>query len=271
MAGSTASLSAFFATHPAVIHIKITRVSGSTPRDEDAEMLVARDAALGTIGGGQLEYLAISAARKMLETTETRRDLELPLGPEIGQCCGGRVWLTLHAMDASARADALARAVASDAAQPHVCVLGAGHIGRALADLFQHMPVRCLLIDSRADQLERCAASVETRLTALPEAEIRAAPPGSAFVVLTHDHALDFLLTAAVLERGDAAYVGMIGSRSKRAQFANWHRDQGGDAELSALHCPIGDTVMDKRPQVIAASVLAEVMTAFVARQRIGS
>ena len=65
-------------------------------------------------------------------------------------------------------------------------------------------------------------AGVERVLTPLPEEIVRRAPPGSAFVVLTHDHALDFLIVREALARGDAAYVGMIGSRTKRVSFLRW-------------------------------------------------
>ncbi|MDZ7711045.1 MAG: XdhC family protein [Roseovarius sp.] len=81
--------------------------------------------------------------------------------------------------------------------------------------------------------------------------------------MLTHDHALDFLLTAQALARNDAAYVGMIGSATKRARLATWFRDHCNGQRSDALTCPIGAaTKGDKRPEVIAAGVLPEVMTA---------
>ena len=70
-------------------------------------------------------------------------------------------------------------------------------------------------------------AGVERVLTPLPEEVVRRAPAGSAFVVLTHDHALDFLIAREALARGDAAYVGMIGSRTKRVSFQRWLREAG--------------------------------------------
>ena len=76
--------------------------------------------------------------------------------------------------------------------RPHVYIMGAGHVGRALAGLFSQLPVRTILSDTRADELARSTALVEYRNSALPEADIKSAPPGSAFIVLTHDHALDF-------------------------------------------------------------------------------
>ena len=98
---------------------------------------------------------------------------------------------------------------------------------------------------------------------------MRAAPAGSAFIVLTHDHALDFLSVAEALKRDDAAYVGMIGSKTKKATFRSWYlREAGGGEEAFArLVCPIGGAdVKDKRPAVIAALAAAEVMRVFATR-----
>ena len=236
-------------------------VQGSSPRNVGTQMYVAAEALHGTIGGGQLEFMAISRARDMLGKGSATDHLDIPLGPEIGQCCGGRVRIALTRMTPHARQIALAQTARAEAAYPHVYVMGAGHVGRALADQLQHLPVRCILIDTRADQLAQCTAGVETRLSAIPEHDIRTAPAGSAFVVLTHDHALDFLLTSEALMRGDAAYVGMIGSATKRAKFARWCRTQCDGLTTRDLICPIGaGGSRDKRPCVIAAFVAAEVI-----------
>ena len=93
---------------------------------------------------------------------------------------------------------------------------------------------------------------------------MRDAPSGAAFIVLTHDHALDFLIVSEALKRDDAAYVGLIGSATKRAVFARQWREAGGeDACFDVLVCPIGGAhLRDKRPSVIAALTVAEVMAA---------
>jgi xanthine dehydrogenase accessory factor len=138
-----------------------------------------------------------------------------------------------------------------------------------MADFFALLPVHAILIDSRADQLAMCSAPVDRRHHALPEVDILNAPPGSAFVVVTHDHGLDFLLASAALERGDAAYVGLIGSKTKRAKFDSWCRKMCDGLSSNDLICPIGgNTGTDKRPSVIAALVAAEVMTSLAAQSR---
>ena len=262
MARTSGTFAEFLETNGSVIRVALTRVRGSSPRNEGTEMFVARQALGGTIGGGQLEYLAIGQAREMLRDGVLNKKMDVPLGPEIGQCCGGRVELSLSRMRASDKRAVLARAEARDTALPHVYIMGAGHVGRALANQFQHLPVHCIVIDTRPDEIALCEADVETRLSALPEIDIMNAPAGSTFIVLTHDHGLDFLLTLSALERGDAAYVGMIGSATKRIKFRNWVRTHCDDQTIEHLNCPIGASgSRDKRPSIIASFVVAEVMT----------
>nr|WP_272212187.1 XdhC family protein [Marinicella sp. W31]MDC2878098.1 XdhC family protein [Marinicella sp. W31] len=103
--------------------------------------------------------------------------------------------------------------------------------------------------------------TVNLRLSPMPEAEIARMPAGSAAVILTHDHALDFLIATEALKRDDLAYCGMIGSQTKRATYFSYARKAGlSEAALSRLTMPIGAGVADKRPTVIAALVVSELI-----------
>lgn len=228
-----------------MIRVRVEAVEGSAPRDAGAEMWVTSDQSAGSIGGGRMEWLAIEQARRMIQRGIPHDRMTLPLGPEIGQCCGGRVTLSLTKVAAMPRAH-----------PPEVLIFGAGHTGRALYALLRHMPVQATLYDPRPEAVADIKGAV---LTPLPETAIRAAAPGAAFVVMTHDHALDFLLTTEALARGDAAYVGLIGSATKRARFLRHAAQAGVDA--ARLTCPIGAGFSrDKRPEAIAAFVTAELM-----------
>ncbi|MBZ9716370.1 xanthine dehydrogenase accessory protein XdhC [Mesorhizobium sp. AD1-1] len=267
------SLKAFLASAGRVALVEVTGTKGSTPREKGAFMLVSPTAIFGTIGGGQLEYMAIDKARQMLgkeariEVDEVCATLDVPLGPEIGQCCGGRVEVLIRLVDAALAGDLVAAAEAEEAHLPYVYIFGGGHVGQALASAIALLPVHGIVIETRAEALEGMPETIETRLTAMPEAMVRNAPAGAAFAILTHDHALDFLIVAEALKRGDTAYVGMIGSKTKKATFRTWFLKSadGSQAEFARLVSPIGgDTVKDKRPQVIAALAAAEIMTALV-------
>jgi xanthine dehydrogenase accessory factor len=255
----------FLRREPASILVEVTGVAGSAPRDTDAWMLVSERAIFATIGGGQLEYMAIDQARRALRSRLAAEPMNVPLGPEIGQCCGGRVGLAFTALNQRLANDLIARSDREMAARPHVYVFGAGHVGDALAMALSLAPLRVVLVDTREEELVASTVPrVETCLTAMPEAVVRDAPAGSSFVILTHDHALDFLIAAEALKRMDAAYVGMIGSKTKRATFRNWLSRETGQTELfERLICPIGGmAVKDKRPTVIATLAAAEIMTA---------
>jgi xanthine dehydrogenase accessory factor len=243
--------------------VRVATARGSTPRDTDAWMAVGAGSIIGTIGGGQLEYMAIDAARAMLARGEDRATLDIPLGPEIGQCCGGRTALSVARLDATGWQRLRETAEAERRALPEVHIFGAGHVGRALAAALALLPLRPVLVDQRAEALRLAGGGIDALLTPLPEEAVRLAAPGGAFVVLTHDHALDFLIAREALARGDAAYVGMIGSRTKRVSFERWLRqaDEGAPTDPSGLVCPIGAAGRpDKRPEVIAAFVAVEIM-----------
>jgi xanthine dehydrogenase accessory factor len=238
--------------------VTVARAQGSTPREAGAWMWVGAARAVGTIGGGQLEYMAIDAARAMLRRDGASAEMDVPLGPAIGQCCGGRVLLRL---ERASFAEVEKRHAAERARFPQVCIFGAGHVGAALARALVATPVHVALVDQRDAELSAAAhPGVALHCAAIPEALVRAAAPGSAFAILTHDHALDFLLAAEALGRGDAAYVGMIGSATKRAQFDRFARARGLDP--APLVCPMAAPSGDKRPAVIAALAAAEIMRA---------
>jgi xanthine dehydrogenase accessory factor len=244
-----------------IIQASIVRTIGSSPRNSDTEMFISETDTLGTIGGGQLEYLVINHSKKMIAENIKKDILKISLGPEIGQCCGGKVEVSLLEMYEKDKLLALNRFDKKDKNLPHVYVMGAGHVGRALTLQLQHLPVRCVLIDSRVDELAKCSADVETRLSAIPEEDIKSAPRGSAYVILTHDHALDFILCGAALDRHDAKYVGMIGSKTKRVKFKKWYQVNYDNNLIKDFTCPIGNLKnQDKRPSIIASFVAAEVI-----------
>ena len=255
-------LTAFLARHPEAVVAELVAVRGSSPREAGAVMVVAADALIGTIGGGALEYMVIARARQALRDGVPPGTMDVPLGPEIGQCCGGRVNVALRVLTPELGQHLLERLRAAEAKRPDVFLFGSGHVGKALARALVPLPLSVHVIDTRPDELHDLPEGVAARAVPMPEAVVRSAPAGSSYVILTHDHALDFLIAAEALKRDDAPYVGMVGSRTKRAKFASWYRSEGGsDAALDRLVLPIGDLgLVDKRPEVIAALAAAEIM-----------
>lgn len=267
MATTTESLKAFLDATDRAALVEVARAKGSTPREAGAYMLVSPTAIHGTIGGGQLEFMAIDKAREMLAGSHDggASTLDVPLGPEIGQCCGGRVEVLIRLVDDALKAQLAKAAKNEEACLPHVYIFGGGHVGLALANALSLLPVKATVVETREGEMDAMPDGVAATLTAVPEEMVRSAPPGAAFVVLTHDHALDFLIVAEALKRKDAAYVGMIGSRTKKATFRSWYLKSAGgsEANFARLVSPIGgNDLKDKRPAVIAALAAAEIMTA---------
>jgi xanthine dehydrogenase accessory factor len=259
-------LAGWLAAGVPVARVVVERALGSTPREAGAAMLVTLEELCGTIGGGQLELDALAQGRALLSAGESSRRWDVALGPAIGQCCGGHV--TLLAERANERM--LAEIDASEQAPlPPVLLFGAGHVGRALARALALLPLRLRWIDARAEEFDASiGSSVEQIVSTAWEREIETAPAGSACIVMTHSHALDSLIVAAALEREDFAYVGLIGSKSKRRRFEHAFRDIGmTETQIARLVCPIGDRgIRDKRPEIIAALTAAELIEVFAER-----
>jgi xanthine dehydrogenase accessory factor len=257
-----AHLSTFLAAYPHSVLVEITHAKGSTPRDRGAFMLVSGDAIWGTIGGGQFEFMAIDNARAIL-TGAGMAAMDIPLGPEIGQCCGGRTRLAFSLVTPELADRVEERMRQEEKENPAVFLFGAGHVGLALARALAPLPLSLTVVETRAEALEGLPVEVATRHVAMPESLVADMPAGGAAVILTHDHALDFLIAREALSRSDLAYVGMIGSATKRATFANWLKRDGSSPRLmDRLVLPIGGgSVRDKRPAVIAAMVAAELLT----------
>ena len=84
--------------------VTVTKAQGSVPRDEGAWMAVLPSQLINTLGGGQLEFQAIQEARSLLDSSEALVEQVIkryPLGPSLGQCCGGVVHLAFERVDVS--------------------------------------------------------------------------------------------------------------------------------------------------------------------------
>src|SRR5215218_8129216 len=93
----------FIAEHGAAALVTLAQAQGSSPREVGARMVVAPDGSFtGTIGGGALEWGALAEAQALL-TRDGRAatQLDKALGPDLGQCCGGRVLLTIERFGAA--------------------------------------------------------------------------------------------------------------------------------------------------------------------------
>ena len=247
------------------IVVEVVAARGSAPREAGTRMLVDADRAAGTIGGGHLELKAIAQAREMLRTGELAPHAErFALGPALGQCCGGAVALAYRALDVQALAH-------WREAPPlfHLQLYGAGHVGRAIATLLATLDASVDWIDEREQEFPAATTlgtpwppHIRRVCVDAVDAEVRLAPPGAFYLVLTHDHDLDLRITEAILKRGDFGYLGLIGSKTKRQRFVHRFEQRGIEPQaIARLTCPIGvDGIAGKQPEIIAAAVLAQLL-----------
>jgi xanthine dehydrogenase accessory factor len=142
-------------------------------------------------------------------------------------------------------------------------LFGAGHVGKAIVKTLENLPFRIFWVDNRPEYLPSVDSSqVSTVRTETPEETVEHASPGSWFLIMTHDHAIDFRVVHAVLTRADARYLGLIGSTPKAKHFRNQLRAQGvPEDRIQRLTCPIGlPGLTSKNPQVIAVSAVAQLL-----------
>ncbi|WP_310630097.1 xanthine dehydrogenase accessory protein XdhC [Paraburkholderia sp.] len=173
------------------------------------------------------------------------------------------------------RVDATGRVVIGRRSTPvpqygpmHVVLFGAGHVGHALVTLLGMLPCVVQWVDER-DELfpDEVPANVQIEATDTPAAIVDTAPPGAYFIVMTHNHALDFELSLRIMKRRDFAWFGLIGSKTKRVKFERRLVERGVARErMDEITCPIGVTgIVDKAPSSIAVAVAAQLMQMRVA------
>ena len=144
-----------------------------------------------------------------------------------------------------------------------IAIFGAGHVGTALVNVLAQTQYNVVVIDNRPEQLPLDANSnIQPIYQNQPATCISSLAANTACVVMTHSHALDFDICAAMLKRHDLSFYGLIGSQSKRKRFDRLFRQAGlDDAQINRLTCPVGDTTLtSKRPGDIAITIAAQLL-----------
>jgi xanthine dehydrogenase accessory factor len=241
--------------------VTVASVRGHAPRDAGAKLVVASDRSWGTVGGGNLEAVAIERARALLEDPTPAAELvTLSLSDKAPyqhgvQCCGGEVTLLLEPLPVV----------------PGVAIFGMGHVGLELARILARHDVELHLVDSRADQLtpdrlavlEDAVATVHVhQVPVLPELVIGELPRGTHVLVMTHDHAEDAALCDAALRATQLGSIGLIGSTAKWTRFRKKLAEEGHSPEaIARITTPIGlPGLGGKEPATIAVSVAAALL-----------
>jgi xanthine dehydrogenase accessory factor len=299
------------------VRVCVIEAKGSTPRDVGAAMVISQAGLTGTIGGGALEHDATAWAQKLLNHDVWYRETKAyPLGPSLGQCCGGYTKLLFEVMSAGAFSNtenglilrslesgtapiiiqdrhtrqedwplSLSRVVQdmlSGAQTPAPTLVndawyvepvkptkntlflyGAGHVGRAVVSAMAGLPFHIMWVDTAADRFPDNVPDHASATPATAPATIaRHAPNDAWHMVMTYSHTLDLAICQAVLDRGQFSYLGVIGSKTKRARFTRRLGDSGiSPGMVDKMICPVGLPDLDgKEPSVIAISIAADLL-----------
>ena len=245
----------------ALIKAKVMNALGSTPNKIDDFMLIAENDIFGTIGGGTLEFQVISKAKELLINNKEENILKVPLGPGIGQCCGGfvEIKLTKH----SNFKNAIKNEVFADINKLDLYIFGAGHIGQSLITKTKFLNFNTYLIDSRESFLKQNNLKhINYLLSSKPWEIVSHLNDKSMYVIVTHSHDYDFKIVNEILKINSFSYLGLIGSDTKRSKFYK-RLDQLGHKKqlIDQLECPIGASIgKSKDPEEISVSILARII-----------
>jgi xanthine dehydrogenase accessory factor len=245
------------------VMVSIMSTQGSVPRGTDAWMIVTTSGFHGSIGGGTLEWRAMAEAQSMLQQKAVERQLDYVLGPDLGQCCGGRVKVCFRLYTENDLALIKQNAERAPDNKRAVFIFGAGHVGRALVLALAPLPFDVQWVDQRPGAFPAVQpANVKLLQPEDPLSCIASAPRGSLAFVMSHSHTLDLALVDACLRQTHMAHVGLIGSATKRARFEKRLLDGGLEpSRVKSLICPIGvGGITSKHPAAIASSVAAQVL-----------
>ncbi len=224
----------------------VVRVSGSTPQQVGARLLLREDGSrLGTVGGGAIENVVVEALERVLSRGEPEL-LVRDLSHDLGMCCGGRMEVFVEPISPT----------------PRLWLLGAGHVARPTAALARSVGFDVMVVDEReelntAERFPDCQLLLDD-----PSDALRRTPLGARdwVLIVTHDHQLDerALESAA---GNQARYVGLVGSRRKVFRLVERVlAKRQGDVPVERVYAPVGLDIGAVTPEEIAVSIVAELV-----------
>ena len=242
-----------------VCRAMVVRSDGSTPRDIGANMMIFKNDIQGTIGGGNLEFEVIRNAREKMNSNLNflREKKKFPLGPNLGQCCGGYVEVILeyYNKETIPLLKALARKnnqfilhpknedvfpISSDTNEENyftskhfksfhpVFIYGAGHVGRALINVTNDLQIERYWIDISEDRFPNNIPKNVNKVVA-NDLKIIAnnSTPNSIHIVMTFSHLIDEEIVETLLDKNNFYKLGLIGSKTKKQIILGRLRKKG--------------------------------------------
>jgi xanthine dehydrogenase accessory factor len=226
----------------------IVECRGSSPQKQGAKMLVRDDGSiLGTLGGGCLEADVRQAALMAIKD-EAPATMPFELTERAGGLvCGGTVLVYIEPV----------------LLEPHLVILGAGHVGKTLARLARFTGFRVTVVDDRQEYANRenIPDAHDLMVTEFDRAFADVPIESGTFVVVAtrgHNHDLDAVKAAL---RTSAGYIGLLGSRRKKALLSKSLEESGFSKEdVNRVIIPVGMEIGSVTPEEISVSIMAQIV-----------
>ena len=226
----------------------IVQCAGSSPQKEGSKMLVRDDGSIvGTLGGGCLEAEVIQAACMAMKD---EKPMTLPFElteKHGGLVCGGKVLVFIEPIIPA----------------PTLFILGAGHVGKALAKAARFCGFRVVVADDRPEHanLENIPDAHEIVVHDFSTMFSRIIVPDHAYIVIAtrgHNHDLDAVKTALGT---NARYIGLLGSKRKKGLLSRALKETGfADDQINSVNIPVGLPINSVTPEEIAVSIMAQII-----------
>ncbi len=226
----------------------IVQCLGSSPQKQGAKMLVRDDGSImGTLGGGCLEAEVIQAALMSIKDGNPQTIPFELTERKGGLVCGGKVLVYIEPV----------------LLEPHLVILGAGHVGKMLARLARFCGFRVTVVDDREEYANRenipdaddlFVKDFERAFEHVPIDE------SSYIVVATRGHNHDLIAVQAALKTR-ARYVGLLGSKRKKAILFKALEEGGfSNDDIGRVVIPVGLPIGSVTPEEIAVSIMAQII-----------
>jgi xanthine dehydrogenase accessory factor len=228
----------------------VVKTRGASPREAGAKMLVYPNGSIvGTIGGGEMEMRVIASAKQAIADGKPCY-LDMTLSNEQRgdpMICGGEMEIFVEPIGITET----------------LIIVGAGHVGAAVAQLGKNLGFRIIVLDDRPEfvTVENFPIADE-RITGNLKSEIEKLEitPQTYIVLVTRLHTMDETLLGAIVDK-PTAYIGMLGSKRRVLTVKESLKQKGvSETALDRVHAPIGLDIHAETPQEIAVSILAEII-----------
>jgi len=238
------------ANHQPVALCTIVSSQGSTPRHVGSKMIVYQDGhILGTVGGGELESRVLATALEAIQDGKPRLLAYNLADPQRGDpgVCGGQVEVFVEPIQP----------------KPTLVVVGAGHVGKAIAHLAHWLGFHVVVSDDRPElcspeSVPEADEFIPGLLAELPQ---HLSITSWTYLVLTTRNVTIDVPGLPVLLETPAAYIGVIGSKRRWATTLQMLREAGvAEERLARVHSPMGLEIKAETPEEIAVSIMAEII-----------